>query len=272
MSEVKPGFARDWIEFTDPNNPEEIFKCDLTWLTSSWTCTYGNGCKGVFADRPNDGCCTEGAMYSDANDEERVREAAGYLTPDMWQFYDEARPKKPGGQLRITDLDEDNERKTRTVNDACIFLNRKGYEAEGFTGSFGCVLHHLAEKRGMHFADVKPDVCWQLPLRRSYETREVGERTYTITVLGEYERLAWGDGGEDFDWYCTSNSDAHIGKEPVYLSNKPELVKLMGEDAYAILASHCDQRMESIRESKARSLPVFVIRHPATLLAEESSH
>jgi hypothetical protein len=172
MSEIKPGFARDWVEFTDPNDEEEIFKCDLTWLTSFWTCIYGDGCQGVFKDRPNDGCCTEGAMYSDEDDEIRVRKAAEFLTPDMWQFYEEARPKKPGGQLRITDLDEDKERKTRTVNDACIFLNRKGYEAPGFTGSFGCVLHHLAQKRDIHFVDTKPDVCWQLPLRRSYETRE----------------------------------------------------------------------------------------------------
>ena len=189
MSEVKAGFARDWIEFSDPDSPEEIYKCDLTWLTSNWTCIYGDGCKGVFKERPNDGCCTEGAMYSDAADEERTLRAAEYLTPDMWQFYSEARPKKPGGKLRITDTDEDDERKTRTVDGACIFLNRKGYEADGFTGSFGCVLHHLAEKRDMHFVDTKPDVCWQLPLRRSYETREVGEREYSIIVIGEYERL-----------------------------------------------------------------------------------
>ena len=25
MSEIKPGFARDWVEFTDPNDDEEIF-------------------------------------------------------------------------------------------------------------------------------------------------------------------------------------------------------------------------------------------------------
>ena len=168
MSEIKPGFARDWVEFADPNDEEEIFKCDLTWLTSFWTCIYGDGCQGVFKDRPNDGCCTEGAMYSDEYDEERVRKAAEFLTPDMWQFYEEARPKKPGGKLRITDLDEDNDRKTRTVNNACIFLNRKGHEAPGFTGDFGCVLHHLAQKRNIHFVDTKPDVCWQLPLRRSF--------------------------------------------------------------------------------------------------------
>jgi hypothetical protein len=117
-------------------------------------------------------------MYSDEDDEERVRKAAADLTPEMWQFYDQARPKKPNGQLRISDLDEDKERKTRTIDDGCIFLNRKGYEAPGFTGNFGCVLHHLAQKENRHFVDTKPDVCWQLPLRRSFETREVGEREY----------------------------------------------------------------------------------------------
>jgi hypothetical protein len=185
----------------------------------------------------------------------------------MWQFYDQARPKKPNGQLRISDLDEDKERKTRTVDDGCIFLNRKGYEAPGFTGSFGCVLHHLAQKENRHFVDTKPDVCWQLPLRRSFETREVGEREYSITVIGEYERLAWGDGGDDFDWYCTSNTDAHVGSEPVYISNRTELQALMGEAAYAVLAEHCDKRVKGINDAKARSLPLFVIQHPASVAA-----
>jgi hypothetical protein len=267
MSETKPGFARDWIEFTDPNDELEIFKCDITWLTSYWTCIYGDGCKGVFADRPNDGCCTEGAMYSDADDEARVLKAAADLTPDMWQFYLESRPKRLGGDLNISETDEDNERKTRTVNDSCIFLNRKGYEAQGFTGSFGCALHHLAVKEGRHFVETKPDVCWQLPMRRSFETREVGDREYSITVIGEYERLAWGDGGNDFDWYCTSDSDAHVGTEPVYISNRVELVALIGQDAYDILAKHCDERMAAIAEINRRSLPLFVIQHPATLAA-----
>jgi hypothetical protein len=244
MSEVKPGFARDWVEFADPNDELEIFKCDLTWLTSNWTCIYGDGCQGVFKDRPNDGCCTEGAMYSDEADEKRVQLAAQHLTPAMWQFYEEARPKKPGGQLRITDLDEDNERKTRTVND-----------------------HHLALKEDRHFVETKPDVCWQLPLRRSFETREVGEREYSITVIGEYERLGWGDGGDDFDWYCTSNTEAHVGSEPVYISNRAELTALMGQDAYDILAKHCDLRVQGIKDAQARSLPLFVIQHPATLQA-----
>jgi len=55
MSELKPGFARDWVEFSDPNDEEEIFKCDLTWLTSYWTCIYGDGCQGVFKSQPFSG-------------------------------------------------------------------------------------------------------------------------------------------------------------------------------------------------------------------------
>jgi hypothetical protein len=106
-----------------------------------------------------------------------------------------------------------------------------------------------------------------LPLRRSFETREVGEREYSITVIGEYERLAWGDGGDDFDWYCTSNTDAHVGSEPVYISNRTELQALMGEAAYAVLAEHCDKRVQGINDAKARSLPLFVIQHPASIAA-----
>ena len=84
MSEISAGFARDWVEFFDPEDDEQIFKCDLTWLTSNWTCVYGDGCKGVFADQPNSGCCTEGAMYTDKDDEARVLKAAARLTPEMW--------------------------------------------------------------------------------------------------------------------------------------------------------------------------------------------
>lgn len=263
MSEVKAGFARDWVEFNDPNNPEEIFKCDLTWLTSNWSCIYGNGCKGVFKDQPDGGCCTEGAMYTDEADEARVMAAAKKLTPDIWQNYHEAQPKKAGKELQISELDEDRERKTRTINGACIFLNRTDF-AQGS----GCALHVLGARTGQHFVGLKPDVCWQLPIRRSFETREVGQRQYTVTVIGEYERLAWGDGGEDFDWYCTSNTEAHIGKEPVYLSNSEELRELMGVAAYKELKRICDLRMDGIRAAEAKKLPLFVIQHPATVGAK----
>ena len=86
-----------------------------------------------------------------------------------------------------------------------------------------------------------------------------------MTVIGEYERLVWGEGGADFDWYCTSNTEAHVGKQPVYLSNAGELAALMGEHNYHILKEICDVRMAAIAEAKKKQLPLFVIQHPASV-------
>ena len=75
----------------------------------------------------------------------------------------------------------------------------------------------------------RPDVCWQLPIRRTYRHVERPDGTeYLEIIVGEYERAGWGPGGHDLDWYCTANTDAHIGTRPVYLSNRDELVELMG--------------------------------------------
>ena len=271
-NEVAANFVRDWVEFENPANPEEIFKCDLTWLTSYWQCIYGNGCCGIDADKPDAGCCSDGAYYTGKEDEKRVFEAAKKLTRADWQFYDQARPKKVGGKLQITEIGLDKDRKTKKIKDSCIFLNRVGYEAPGYTGSFGCALHHLALKEQVHFVDTKPDICWQLPIRRSWETREYGDEQITVVVIGEYTRTAWGEGGADFDWYCTSNSEAHVGRVPVYQSSEVELTKMMGPKGYAELVKLCDSRMAAIsatrKAQKKRELPLFVI-HPATKAAQE---
>ena len=257
MSDVKQDFARDWVEFYDPQNPEHIYKCDLTWLTSNWNCIYGGGCQGIDKNKPNDGCCSDGAYYSSKEDEARVTKYANKLTPDMWQFYEEGHDRK--GNLKITELGLDRDRKTRMVNDSCIFLNRKG-ESE----NFGCVLHHLAIKEGVHFSETKPDICWQLPLRRSYETRDTGEKEISVTVIGEYERKSWGEGGHDFDWYCSDNLEAHTAKVPVYISSKSELIAMMSPAAYEILKMHCDNRMKAMDKLGRKFLPLFAV-HPATL-------
>ena len=120
MPEVDLVFPRAWVEFRDPADESQQFKCDLTWLTSNWTCIFGSGCQGIYAGRPDDGCCTLGAHFSDEDDEKRVQTWVERLTPDQWQHH-----KK--GQKRWTEVDEDGERKTRVVDGACIFLNRPGF-------------------------------------------------------------------------------------------------------------------------------------------------
>jgi hypothetical protein len=270
-NEFAPNFARDWVEFRNPDNSEEIFKCDITWLTSYWQCIYGNGCCGIDADKPDAGCCSDGAYYTNKMDEEQVLRSAKKLTKSEWQFYDQARDKSKKN-LNISEIGLDKDRKTRKINDSCIFLNRVGYEAPGYTGKFGCALHHLANKEGSHPVDTKPDICWQLPLHRSWEVREVGDTEVTVVVIGEYERSAWGEGGADLDWYCTSNSEAHVGKIPVYQSSKTELIKMMSKAGYLELEKLCDSRMAAIaatkKAQKRRELPLFVI-HPATRAVQE---
>jgi hypothetical protein len=159
------------------------------------------------------------------------------------------------------------------VKGSCIFLNRVGHKAPGYSGSFGCALHHLAIKEKVNFVDTKPDICWQLPLRRSWDMRDNGDKEITVVVIGEYTRNAWGEGGADLDWYCTSNSEAHVGKIPLYKSSKVELLTMMGPKGYAELEKLCDNRMAAIsaarKAQKKRELPLFVI-HPATKAAQES--
>ncbi len=69
--------------------------------------------------------------------------------------------------------------------------------------------------------------------------------SYTEVSIGEYDRRGWGPGGHDLDWYCSGNTEAHVGAQPVYLSNGPELVEMMGQDAYDELMEHCEAHLRS---------------------------
>ena len=255
MPEVDLDFPRAWLEFSDPDDPDQVFRCDLTWLTSRWTCIFGAGCAGIYANAPDSGCCTLGAHFSDADDEERVAGWVARLDDTLWQRRSEALGKrgrvKRSGWVEV----EDGERKTRVSGSACIFHNDRD-----FPGGYGCALHALALREGVHFVETKPDVCWQLPLRRQFRNVDRGDGTSYVEVsIGEYDRRGWGPGGHDLDWYCSGNTEAHIGAEPVYLSNATELIALMGQPSYDILARHCAEF------SRSRTLV-----HPATAAGENA--
>lgn len=232
MAEVVDAFPRAWIEFPDPSEADQVIRADLTWLTSAYHCIYAQGCRGIDRSKPHAGCCTHGAHFADADDERRVATWVRRLTADQWQ-------RRPRGRLTRTqwvDSDDEGERKTRTVAGACIFLNDPRFPAGP-----GCALHLLAASAGQSHIATKPDVCWQLPIRRDYHqrTRNDGTEVQVVTIT-EYTRDVWGAGGHDFDWYCTGNPDAHTAAEPLYLSSRAELRALIGEQAYAELAMHCE--------------------------------
>lgn len=247
VREVEPDFPRDYLELVDPADDTQVIRADLTWLLSSWTCVYGSGCHGVVEGRADDGCCTHGAYFSDPADEERVAGYVAQLKKRHWQHADLGRD---GGWVVEDELDGEPARKTRVVDGACVFLNRTG-----FKGGAGCALHGLALRLDVHPLTTKPDVCWQLPIRRSQEVVErADEVTVTVTTIGEFDRRGWGPGGADLHWWCTSSPEAHVGADPVVVSYAPELVELLGRPAYDELLRLCVQRT---------GLPL----HPATAAA-----
>ena len=248
VPEVSLDFPRAWAEFPDPDNAEQLYRCDLTWLCSRWQCVWGSGCQGIRPGRADDGCCTLGAHYSDKADRKRVEKAAERLTDETWQF------RSVGLELGITQKDEDGDKQTRVVEGACIFLNRPG-----FPGGEGCALHGQALREGVHPLKLKPDVCWQLPVRRTYDRVERPDGTEVLVVsIGEYDRRGWGGGGHDLNWWCTGATEAHVAPDPVYVSYEAELVELMGQAGYDALVEMCQAR----DAARAKGLRL-IAPHPA---------
>jgi hypothetical protein len=235
VPEVDLDFPRAYIEFADPADDNQVFRCDLTWLTSNFMCIFGQGCHGIYKTAPDVGCCTLGAHFADKDDERRVAAYVAQLDDETWQYRAQGRGKK------WIEKDEDGARKTRAIDGACIFHNRPG-----FAGGAGCALHSLALKQGRHPLETKPDVCWQLPIRRtSRDVERHDGTTYVEVGIGEYDRRGWGSGGHDLDWYCSGNTEAHVAMEPFYVTHDAELTELMGAEGYAELVRHCEAHLRS---------------------------
>lgn len=142
-----------------------------------------------------------GAHFSDDEDRARVEAKVALLEKDEWQLR-KRRGKK--GPIYVNDA---GDTVSKVVDGACIFLNRAGHP-----GGPGCAFHSAALRRGESILDWKPEVCWQLPLRRHDEADTYGHVTST---LREWKRRDWGEGGAEFHWWCTESHDAFIDPQPV---------------------------------------------------------
>jgi len=176
-----------------------------------------------------EGCCSYGAHFTDEADAQRVAAAAETLSNEQWQFRSKGRQKT--GVLK---RDSSGAMTTRLVAGACIFLNRPGHP-----GGAGCALHRAALDRGVPPLELKPDVCWQLPLRREDTVASDGHVT---SALGEWGRRHWGEGGSEFHWWCTEAPEAFSGRNPVYRSMRDEIVEMAGQEVYDRLASYLESR------------------------------
>lgn len=221
--------AHEWVSFDD-DHLQRTWLLDATFLESNWTCIFGQGCQGVLtAPTPElvQGCCSYGAHFSDDADRQRVELAATRLTADQWQFRDK-------GAKGTTRVSKKGEMTTRLVKDACIFLNRPDFHRGP-----GCALHVMAMDNAESYIPLKPEVCWQLPLRREDITLA---NDHVVTRIGQWDRRDWGQGGEDFHWWCTQDSAAFVGANRVVDSMKEELIAMMGAQNYEHLLTLLAQR------------------------------
>jgi hypothetical protein len=230
-----PDGAHEWMSFPDPDD-ERTWLFDVTFLESSWTCIFGRGCQGVMtgpAPELVQGCCSYGAHFTGPKDARRVEAAAATLTPEQWQFWRQGQPQN-GGRPRVVKRGRGGDLSTRLVKDACIFLNRPD-----FPGGAGCALHRAAMERGIPHLELKPDVCWQLPLRREDEVADDG---YVTSVVRQWDRRDWGAGGAEFHWWCTEAPDAFVGTRPAYEELADELVALTSRKIYKRLVRYLQAR------------------------------
>ncbi len=237
-----PPDIHEWISF-DEVDEQRTWVFDATFLRSNYTCIFGCGCKGILDEPAPElglGCCSFGAHFVDDADIANLDEHVARLEPRHMQFHAKATklPKqrddaKPNGYLRRGDPDGDGNPTTitRLVRhdgvDACIFLNRPGFE-----GGAGCALHIAALEVGERPMDWKPSVCWQVPIRLEHSTDESGHLT---SRLREWKRRDWGEGGTDFGWWCTEEPEAFVGAEPLYRSAKDDIIELVGASVYELM-------------------------------------
>jgi hypothetical protein len=238
---LTPADAHEWVSFEDPSE-ERTWRFDVTFLLSHWECVYGRCCRGVLtapAPEMAQGCCSYGAHFTNDEDLARVKAAAKTLSAEQWQFAAKGRrggiSRRGAGGVAVTKM----------VEGACVFLNRPG-----FPGGPGCALHRAALERGAHPMELKPDVCWQLPLRREDTSSSNG---WVTSVVGQWDRQHWGAGGEEFAWWCTEAPEAFHGGRPVWRHMRDELSALIGPEVFALLVPYLEAR-----EKAGTALP-----HPA---------
>lgn len=303
--ECPADYPREWFEFINPEDSDHLITIDLTWILSTYACQFGSGlCPGIEESTPDVGCCVHGAFLTDEEDRALLRSIAFQLSPEEWQYrpetlniapedypsadhardtstdrgeedaeesdedWDTHSPLEPWLIWDELDDEEGNPQpalKTLTVNDACIFANRSQHP-NGDPSQPGCALHAWALKNNIPPHKAKPEVCWQLPLRRleQWEQRPDGVEILHTTIT-EYDRRGWGNGGEDFHWYCTTSPLCHSGGEPLWRTHKEELIALIGEGSYELLAQHCRER-EALAAQSPSGFPLLSI-HPATKAA-----
>ena len=208
-------------EFVDPVDGTR-WRVDMGFLASGWTCIWGDGCQGILAEPAPDlqqGCCSVGAELLDEQEAMLITALAASIEPERFEYADRAREH---GIFR-----DDRRDHTALVDGACIFFNRPGFE-----GGVDCALHLQALADGERPLDVKPAVCWQLPLK--VDDGPDGGRT-----LRRWRRADWGDDA-DLAWCCTEEPDAYRSGAPTAVQLGDEIRALVGPEVAVMIGDRID--------------------------------
>ena len=189
------GPSERFEDFVDPVDGTR-WAIDVGFLGSRWKCIWGEGCQGILdepAEALGHGCCSVGTELLDDEEAMTLSAHAALLDADLFQFSEWA--------AKNGIFEDDRRARTITVDGACVFLNRPG-----FAGGGGCALHLQAVRDGERPIDVKPSVCWQLPL----VVEHADDGTARLRRWGRDDR---GADGATMAWCCTEGENAKVGDQ-----------------------------------------------------------
>lgn len=222
----------EWISFTNRDGERFIF--DLSFLLSDYRCSFGNGCPGIENAHESKGCCAHGAHLYDQAERESIIRLASKLDGSVFE-------KR---YLVCTEEDlfqeVDGDTVTAVVDEACIFFN-----SGDFAGGYGCAFHLHAQNNGLNPNDLKPQVCWHVPIRIEYLQEATGSIT---TMVRSWRRSDWGEGGFDFQFWCLDHLvEAKKFKHTALVTLADELTRLVGKKVYKRLLKEAKQRFKAKR-------------------------
>lgn len=255
---------------------------------SPYQCAFGiSTCQDIDSTNVDAGCCGHGASITDEEDHKRVIDVARRMESDpaepqwwqnrpkqtlKWPETYETDPSEPLEPWLVWDEldDKDGEPeptlKTRVAKNACIFANRDGRRNDADYAT-----HQQAMANDIDLVKVKLGVCWQVLLRRleNWEERPGDQEILRMTII-EYSRRAWGDDGEDFEWFCTNTLATRTGGKPMWRTHKSELAELIDKERCEILMEHCRAReVTGTAQTFEPSGYPLLTTHPATRVVAE---
>lgn len=245
-----------WIEVITHKNS---WLLDMEFLLSNYECRWGTDCRGINPQRPDLGCCANGA-YLDDDDVELLKHVVPELTPDVWQrhgteWLEEVKePNRFGIPTKTGDVKTALQNPEDIVS-GCVFANDPD-----FAGGAGCALHIHSMNKGENPLHGKPSICWQMPLVAE-EVEEIG----SIIV----HMFSWTK--DDYPWFCGQDDVTWVGDKPVYQTMKEELKAMVegfgDEEAFPAIWSVCEQAFRQSAQWKGEKPLVKPV--PVTLMLRD---